>query len=420
MRIWLIKDAERLPTDGAGERLYRMGLLANCLLERGWEVVWWASAFDHVAKAYRVPDDRQVAVADRLRVWYLHGPGYTRNISLRRLWDHYVIGRKFTHYAATMPKPDIILCALPTLDLAVAATTYGRRFRVPVVVDLRDRWPDIFLEAAPHWARPIARLGLWPMFQALRQACSQAHALVGITPAFVNWGLTQAARARTPLDRDFPLAYPASAPTAEAMDAADQFWATVGLPPTVADSLVCFVGSGTQVLRLEVVLEAARQLHAAGHPIRFVLCGNLQKAQSRLEALPNVIWPGWLNQAQIWSLLQRSLAGLLPYTSRQDFEESLPNKVIEYMAAGLPTLSSVHGALGHFLEEERVGFVYDETRPEQLSAHILKLHQVTSLRQQMRANALQLFQTRFQAETVYNEFVDHLDRVAKHYYGQNT
>jgi len=38
--------------------------------------------------------------------------------------------------------PHIILCTLPTIDLYFATTIYGKKVRVPVVLDIRDMWPD--------------------------------------------------------------------------------------------------------------------------------------------------------------------------------------------------------------------------------------------------------------------------------------
>ncbi|GAI08595.1 unnamed protein product, partial [marine sediment metagenome] len=50
MRIWLITIGEPLPSDNNNDRLYRTGILAKLLIQRGHEVVWWTSTFDHVRK----------------------------------------------------------------------------------------------------------------------------------------------------------------------------------------------------------------------------------------------------------------------------------------------------------------------------------------------------------------------------------
>jgi len=49
MRVWLLQIADPLPL-APGVRRMRTGMLADKLVERGHEVAWWTSAFDHVNK----------------------------------------------------------------------------------------------------------------------------------------------------------------------------------------------------------------------------------------------------------------------------------------------------------------------------------------------------------------------------------
>jgi hypothetical protein len=49
MNIWLVQTGELLPLD-EGVKKMRIALLADILVERGHNVFWWASAFDHFTK----------------------------------------------------------------------------------------------------------------------------------------------------------------------------------------------------------------------------------------------------------------------------------------------------------------------------------------------------------------------------------
>jgi hypothetical protein len=113
---------------------------------------------------------------------------------LSRIIDHYQVANKFKEIAQSESPPDIILCSLPTLELSLVATEYGRENNIPVILDVRDLWPDIFLELAPKWGQWLAKLLLLPMFNTLRSACTQATAISGITPEFVDWGVNYASR----------------------------------------------------------------------------------------------------------------------------------------------------------------------------------------------------------------------------------
>ena len=66
----------------------------------------------------------------------------------------------------------------------------------PVVVDVRDRWPDIFVEPLPRPLRAIARLLLLSEFRRARYVFRTATAILAVSDGYLEWGLRQAARPR--------------------------------------------------------------------------------------------------------------------------------------------------------------------------------------------------------------------------------
>jgi hypothetical protein len=62
---------------------------------------------------------------------------------------HYLIDCKFYKYAQEEVKPDIILSSLPILKLSLSAVEYGKKMNIPLVLDMRDMWPDVFLGYIP-------------------------------------------------------------------------------------------------------------------------------------------------------------------------------------------------------------------------------------------------------------------------------
>src|SRR5204863_5451667 len=98
--------------------------------------------------------------------------------------NHRQTAAQFTARAARGAPPDVILCSYPTIELCDAAVSYGRFHGVPVVLDIRDLWPDIFLNLVPRALKGFARVALAGMFKASRRACGDATAIVGITEQF--------------------------------------------------------------------------------------------------------------------------------------------------------------------------------------------------------------------------------------------
>ncbi len=418
MRIWLITVGEPLPNDGDNVRLYRTGTLADLLSRQGHEVVWWSSTFDHMAKKQRFPRDTVVDIGERYRLILLHSLAYNANISFRRILNHIGIARRFSALAPREPQPDIIVTSLPTLELAIAAIQYGKHHNVPVVVDIRDLWPDIFLELSPHLLRPIWRMVLDPYFRLAAAIFRQATAIIGITPKIVDWGLGYAARPATRLDIDFPLGYPDVHPTNEALEAAEMFWEQQGVSRDGDSFTSCFFGTLGRQFDIETVIKAARLLQEQNTDIRIVLCGtgdNLEKYKQLAGSCRNIIFPGWVGAAEIWSLMRRAKVGLAPYNSTPDFEMSIPNKVIEYLSAGLPIVSSLQGTVAEMFFQHACGVTYRQGNPHELANILGNLQSQPQNQATMSKNARSLYEDRFSAEKVYGKLAAHLEDIVHHH-----
>lgn len=78
MKIWIISDGEPLPTDNENVRLRRMGNLANILSERGNEVVWFSSNFEHYNKQFRTDHDEVKSIKANYKIVLLKTNGYKK------------------------------------------------------------------------------------------------------------------------------------------------------------------------------------------------------------------------------------------------------------------------------------------------------------------------------------------------------
>src|SRR5437016_13122064 len=151
MRVWLVRAYEPLPTiDGTG-RYLRYGMLARALTDRGHEVLWWTSNFDHVRKQSRFgnpPVTVEMWPGFTLRV--LRATEYKKNISIDRVrHNRSVASAREEEVRRLDVTPDLVLACVPTLELTEQAVRYARRKGIPVVVDVEDEWPEIYLSAFP-------------------------------------------------------------------------------------------------------------------------------------------------------------------------------------------------------------------------------------------------------------------------------
>src|SRR5262249_54694954 len=198
-------------------------------------------------------------------------PGYKRNVSLARAFDHRILGFRFRHLAPRRPRPDVILASMPTLELPLEAIRYAAPRGIPVVVDVRDLWPDIYVQGMPPWLRTAARLALASEFSMMRSIATRATALTAVTQTYLEWALAYAGRASRPLDRVFHLGYEADLKRTAQAEPLDFAALGVGEEHLVA----AFVGAFGTTYDLTTVIQASAELARRGNSkLKFVLAGD--------------------------------------------------------------------------------------------------------------------------------------------------
>ncbi len=412
-RIWLITSGEPLPLDGDDKRLLRHGLLAQILLERGWDVTWWTSAFDHTTKRHReIPPGGVQHLSERYRIVLLKSRGYSRHVSLKRLLDHSDVAGEFARLAPTQTRPDVILASFPTIHLAHVAVQFAHAHAVPVALDLRDLWPDIFLEAIPKWLSGIGRFALRKQFRSAGAALRGASALTGITDAFVHWGLNRADRSSNNLDVSFPLASH-SQPPHLASEVTTTRLETVGVHSH--HRVVCFFGAIGRQFDWPTVAGAAKLIARQDHRIRLVICGvgeRFNYLSERTHTFGNVLMPGWIDREMIGDIMSVARGGLAPYTNELSFGMSIPNKVIEYLGGGLPVITSLLGETRNLLSEHALGYFYPYGDSVALANQIRAVCGDDSGSDGNRVRAKGVFDLRFEASHVYGNMSDWLVEVS--------
>lgn len=94
---------------------------------------------------------------------------------------------------------------------------------------------------------------------------------------------------------------------------------------------------------------------------------------------------------------------------------SIPNKVGEYLSGGLPIVSSLDGVVKQLFKSSGAGINYTEKRPSELANCILQLSNSKIIWQQMTTSANQLFNKYFDADIVYANFAEYLEKVVEGY-----
>ena len=402
MNIWLIQIGEILPLNKESRKM-RTALLADKLVEKGHNVLWWASAFDHFKKDWVFKKDTEIEISKNYKIKALKGIGYEKNISLSRFIDHRIIAYKFKKIAPFMPKPDIIVASTPSYDLSYQAVKYAKKNKIPVIIDIRDRWPDIFLNFFPSKLQKFVKLLLFNDFRMIKKTIMEADALVSMMGSLLDWGLRYANRNKRDTDRVFYLGCKKVLNVQKVLN-----------PELVikldGKFVISYISTFSNFNNPEILIDCAKRLQN-NKDIIFVLGGDgplYKYIKERTTDLTNVFMLGWLNQSEISSILQHSKIGIIPTPF---LVEAFPNKVFTYLSSGLPIISAFQGELKDIIEKYKIGFYYPPNDVDALVNCILKLYNNPELYKTISKNAKRIFEEMFDADKIYEEYADYIEEI---------
>jgi len=412
MNIWIVTIYEPLPFGAIGTRPQRCGMLAKALLERGHSVELWTSAFDHVSHKHIHAQSLLEKVGDRMSIQFIKGCGYPNDLSPKRFFHNRQTGREFTRLANHHNElPDMIFAPVPIMELADAAVNYANRNNIPVIVDVRDLWPDIYLTMVPKFVQPLARVLLYPEYERAKKIFKNATGITAVSKVYLHKGLSYAQRDSRDSDRFFPLGSGDTVtPNLIQSDmTADSTVLKYGIDQK--QFIVTYVGTFSKFYDIQNILDAARLLIDKRN-IRLFIIGQGEHSAEFFKiacSLPNVTMTGWLNAVEVQRILAKTNVGLVAYS--KDAIMSLPNKPFEYMAAGLPLLSSLPGELEQLIQEHGIGSNYKAGDPVSLAEGIRWFYDHPEQTSQMSERSLTLFSTNYRSEIVYEEFSKYLEGI---------
>jgi glycosyltransferase involved in cell wall biosynthesis len=395
MNIWLVNPFDPLP--GEQFRPGRYAFFAQLLSQAGHTVTWWTASFVHMTKSYRSPRTWEERLPHGVTVAMLWAPAYQGNIGPRRLLSHFLWARGFWRAARlTAVPPDVIIASSPPLYAANRALAVAGRRNAQVIIDVKDLWPEAFRSAFPPPLRRVGMALLQPL-RALEDAnFKQADGLIAISQTLLN--RAQAVDQGKKVSCVIPLGVDAAV-YEHAAQTGGGAWQKQG-----GEFWVAYIGNVGKTYDVGTILEAARLVVRDEPHIKFFIAGNgplLQASQEKAQhwGLSNVIFTGFLPVDTLAQLLVQADVGLnaiAPGTV-----SAFPNKIYDYLAAGLPIVNSVKGELETFIQQQGVGIPYEAGQAASLRDAILTLYKAPEPRAEMGARGRRLSRERFDRRIAY-------------------
>ena len=409
MKIWIVEIGEPLPFED-NVRLHRYGMFTKYLAKAGHDVTWWTSTFSHAPKKNLKDADCQLEI-DKVRLKLIHGPGYKRNVSVSRIIHLKRFARSFLKMSAGAEKPDLIICPLPTLDNIKAVYAYSKKTDIPYIIDIRDAWPDELVNLFPKPFRLILKLLLVNTYRTTRTVCKNAKGLMSSSRNLLEYGLSFAGRTQRETDHVFYHGYSAIVPADDELTEARQFWADQDIE---ADSVkICYFGTMGALSDSATVIQAIKRVRKESK-FQLILCGHgplHDTYQSMTKGHTDYIkMPGWIDAPKIWTLMEMSHAGIIPYVSNSNM--SLPNKPFEYFAGRIPVITSIQKELKEIIEEHNCGYVYyDEKNVDALCEIFHQIRNNPEDAAEKGRNGRALLEAKYSHDRVFQAAENHLGKL---------
>lgn len=372
--LWINQFAT-LPSEGGGTRHFDFG---RELVHRGWDVTIVASDYHPQRRAYtRRADGATRAMIDEtvdgVRFRWLWAAPYKEND-----WRRAANWLSFRRSVRAMPQltgpPDVIIGSSPQLFAASAARDLARRLDVPFVLEVRDLWPESLVAAGGR--KGIAYFALGRVASGLYR---DAHRIIvlasGSAHYLVERGVDRSRIVHVPNGVDISVALPRS------------------FEPTLADidggpTVLIYAGAHGPANGLKVALDAASVLGAEKPPVRFILIGDGPEKASLVASasergLTNIEFRPPVPKSELAIMLRRADAGLMVLRDAELFSFAVsPNKLFDYMSAGIPVVCNVPGEVAELLAASAGGLQACDSSPEALADAIRRLRSLTPIERQ--------------------------------------
>jgi colanic acid biosynthesis glycosyl transferase WcaI len=328
---------QHAPTPGA-PGIYRHRRYFSELVRRGWTVDVVSTPRNYMTG--EVPDRyrRRPAtheVIDGVDHHWVWSPGGIHRSRIRRLANYGAFAAAAALRAVTLQRPDVILVSSPPLTVAPLGPALARRFRCPWILEVRDIWPESAVSVG--WLREDS-LAYRLLERLARSMTTNAGTVLIPTP-----GLEQHVRAHGAQT----VVTLTGAVLPRPADETRRSTARARLGVQGNDCVFLYLGAIGVANGVDLLLDAVRLVPRSVRA-RIVIAG----AGSARSAVEQALGADRLDRItllppvaidEVGDLLAAADVGLHLLRPDPVFESALPSKVLEYLGASLPFITTIGG-----------------------------------------------------------------------------
>jgi glycosyltransferase involved in cell wall biosynthesis len=375
--IWLINIGETLPING--NKPMRMGTWKLFLENSGYNVLFFTTDFEHQRKIWINEYPHNYVGLNSIL-------SYKKNIGIRRLLNHFFITCSFLFRANKYKKkPDLILVSYPTILLSFAAVWFSKKNNIKIIVDVRDKWPDIFIQQKKlQWV-------LYPLV-AMKNYIFRNSQVISISPNYFNWALNCKYSSESKI---IPLSNNNKPISINRV-----------LNPNQTTVFI-FVGTLGSTYSLDSIYNLHDLLMEKDINFIIEVCGDGPEKSTFIEKIKtrkNIYYNGWTNEIKLDYLLKTAHFGLMFY--HPNSPQGWPNKLIEYMSNGLPIINTLKGESWDLIEKKYLGLNIEINDLNKVASFISLLQNSKDQYDKIVDNCKNEFKNNFSVEIIHNKLLN--------------
>jgi glycosyltransferase involved in cell wall biosynthesis len=327
--------------------------------------------------------------------------------------------------AKTIREVDADLILVRDLPLALPAALLGKIYRIPVVLDMAENYPAM-LEDVLRYYPPM---GFWGR---LARHPSVARVIERWTVRVVDHIIAVVEESRDRLvNEGVPpekLSVVSNTPKAGLWQVPDPI-GSKNKEQTKGIELV-YLGNVDGIRGIDVVIRALRILEDMRYDVCFTVIGKgpnltqFQEMAERLGVRNRVYFAGHKSihdpreRVELQAIMARSHIGLIPHYATESCNTTIPNKLFDYMAMGLPVIVSNMPPTERVVLQEACGEVFQDRNAGDLARCIRGLSD-SRVRMIKGLNALAAVQKRYHWEYDANVLLNALQHVERSVAGRS-
>jgi glycosyltransferase involved in cell wall biosynthesis len=259
-------------------------------------------------------------------------------------------------------KPDVIIATSPQFFCGWAGVIASRMRRVPLVLEIRDIWPESIVVVGAMKNKKLLRILEWleiKMYHAAERIVTVGQ---GYKQKLIEKGVSDELISVITNGYDSEIFYPRESDI--------EFRR---MYKTNNEFICSYIGTIGMACGLEVVLEAAKilKVHRRNN-IKFLLVGSgAVKEQLQRQAaeakLDNVVFVDRQDKNVIPDFLSVTDACLVHLKKTELFKTVLPSKLFEAAAMAQPIILGVEGSAAQFVTDANAGICIEPENAEQLA-----------------------------------------------------